>query len=131
MSLVDNRHHPLSDDADHAARNYADLIVEEFPEPDTNFSRRDIDNDYARGMVETLKKSNVLVVVEDYELKKPAVYRLDREVWRRANHHRDTREPLLPCGHSGLVHVESGTYECSYENCSKQFDRDQLKVNND
>jgi len=107
------------------ARDHADLIIEDYPDPDQQFRRLTLDSHAAKRHLRKLIEQDVINVTEKkadwFE------YSVDERAYKAAKTARENRDPLLPCGHSGMIHLRDGRgFVCSYWNCSKIFDRQEI-----
>ena len=107
------------------ARSHADLIIEEFPDPDQKFRRLELESHAAKRHLVKLVEQDVVNIVEDTGdfLR----YRVDRRAHAAAQRVLETRDPMLPCGHSGMINLRDGRgFVCSYWVCTEIFDRQEI-----
>jgi hypothetical protein len=111
---------------------HADLIIEELPEPPGTFYTDDLD-EWCQSTVQSLYRRD-LIVLEGVDVIQPGQdshdykanrYRVKRPVYEDAKDIVESRDSILPCGHSGFSN-QGDKLSCSYEGCHQEFDRNRL-----
>jgi len=106
----------------------ADLIAQ-LPGPDTEWRVGTLDNspDWLVSKLPALKHGGVLEVVGTAQQSKHHVniYRVRRPCYEVVQQTIEDRDPILPCGHSGLSNDRDTTgVVCSFVGCDRRFVRE-------
>lgn len=98
---------------------------------DDDFPRADVPDEY-HGDFESLRKTPAIEIVGEESNTNRANrerYRYSVADWAVAmlEDTLDERETICPCGHSGMSNC-GDHYECSFELCEREFERDELEA---
>lgn len=105
------------------ARAYADAIC---AFPDEQFKRSDLQPPL-QSALDDLKETPVIAVVDQVRTCEiiENIYEVTSEALEEAESTVATRDPVCPCGHSGLRN-QGDHYQCGFRACDDQFDRNEL-----
>jgi len=109
----------------------ADLLSV-LPDPPETFYAADVPGDN-RGTIESLYRVGAVEKVgwdsydEDDRWNDRREYRLRRWANEVVEETIENRDAVCPCGHGGMRN-RGDYYECAYEPCDQEFDRDELEV---
>ena len=107
------------------ARHYADLILNDFPQPGKQFRRDDLECHSAKRHLQVLYERDVINLAE--EKKDWLEYEVDQRAHAVAKAARENRESILPCEHAGMIHLRDGRgFVCSYWKCGKIHEREEI-----
>ena len=111
--------------------NNADFIVEELSGFDEfHFSTIAEEGSWKREILRKFARKNIIVSVrtEKYDIGNGnhayrKIWQMKADALRMAEDVVENRNPMLPCGHSGIRNLRDGDFECHYRGCSRQFER--------